>query len=216
MIEKLITQNRKSGLYFLIAFFTYCIICFSIFTYIHIFTTEEVPLIPIIMMFIGSIFIGFMLIKSDSVIEIDLNSGDVLVRFPVSLTKFLYAQSEIIGFNITSQMHIPKHPFNHTYIYIELYFYTRDNKIHSISSLTTVNFEEMLTYFYNTYPMVSDKKHKLYSEEKKEELYKSVLNQIEEDERNFWKQKKKDLLACFIIMIVIGLFYFLLYNYSED
>ncbi|WP_157446966.1 hypothetical protein [Cytophaga aurantiaca] len=184
--------------------------------YVYIFTNEEVPLFAIIMMFIVGIFIGFMLLGSDSIIEIDLDSGEILERLPVSLTKFLYDKNEIIGYNMISQMYIPKHPFNYTYIHIELYFHTTDNKTHSISSLTTVNFEEMLTYFFNTYPMVSDKKYKPYSEEKKEELYKSVLNQIQEDKRTFWKQKKKDLFISGIIMAAIGLMYFLLYNCSGE
>jgi hypothetical protein len=215
MDNRLITEHRKSGLYFLIGLVTCCIIYVSVFMYVYIFTDEEVPLFPIIMMLLVGVFVGFILLKSDPAIEIDLNSSDILVRLPVSLTKFLYSKNEIIGFNTMSQMHITKHPFNHTYIFISLYFFTTDNKMYGVSSVTTKNFEDVLTYFYNIYPVVSDKL-KPYSEEKKEAQYKSVLNQIEEDKRNFWKQKKKDLLAWFIIMIAIGLFYFLLYNYGGE
>jgi hypothetical protein len=216
MENRLITKHRKSGLYFLMGFLTYCIVCVGTFMYVYIFTDEVIPLIPIIAIFLIGVFVGFMLLKSEPVVEIDLDSGDVLMRLPVSLTKFLYPKNEIIGYTITSHLYMPKHPFNHTYVFIELVFFTTDSKFYVITSLTTLNFEEVLTYFYKTYPMVSDKKFKPYTEAKKDEQYRSALNQIEEDKRTFWKQKKKDLLIGLIIMIVVGLFYFLLYNCNGE
>ena len=204
MANRLITEHRKSGM---------C--CFSVFLYVYIFIEKEFPFFVIFIFLLVGVLMGFLLLKTDPVVEIDLDSGELLVRYPISLTKFLYSQNDIKGFNVKSHMYIPKHPFNSTYVFIEIVFYTTDNKIYGITSLTTVNFEAMLMYFYNTYPMVLDKKSQQFSEEKKDLHYKLILDEIETDKRNFWKQKKKDFLISLLIAISVYLFYYLMLLYGE-
>ncbi|WP_299254001.1 hypothetical protein, partial [uncultured Cytophaga sp.] len=112
-----------------------------------------------------TIGIGYMLLKTDKVIEVNLNSGDLVVYLPMSFSKFLYSKSEIIGYDTSIKDHLTKLPINSTYIDVEIIFYTFDLKVHRISSVTTINFDTFLEYFHKTYPMVSGKELKPIEED---------------------------------------------------